>query len=410
LTAEQRLLVLDAWQRSGLPAGDFAPLVGVSKHTLYAWKARFEAEGPGGLMDRARGGARGSRLPEATQRAIVMMKQGHPEWGVDRISALLARGPGLGASPGAVTRVLREAGYEVEDTTRGGKHPQPVRRFERARPNELWQTDLFTFVLKRQNQRVWMVAFMDDHSRYVVAYALHASQSSWVVLEALRSGIASYGAPREVLTDNGAQYVTWRGTSRFARECQHRGIRQIVARPRHPETLGKVERFWGTLWRECLETAIFADLGDARLRIGHFIDWYNFQRPHQGIGDVVPADRFFGAESAVRKTLSERVAANALELARQGMAKPPLYVTGNVGGEAFAVHGEGDRVIVTKGGARTEVAWDPRPGMAMPQPVSAAQPEASGSGWQGAQEQAPGASALDGLAAVAQEVDHDQES
>jgi hypothetical protein len=44
LTAEQRLLVLDAWRRSGLPAGDFAPLVGVSKHTLYAWKRKFETD------------------------------------------------------------------------------------------------------------------------------------------------------------------------------------------------------------------------------------------------------------------------------------------------------------------------------------------------------------------------------
>ena len=43
LSPQQRLLVLDTWMKSGLPAGDFAPLVGVSKHTLYAWKARFEA-------------------------------------------------------------------------------------------------------------------------------------------------------------------------------------------------------------------------------------------------------------------------------------------------------------------------------------------------------------------------------
>jgi transposase len=42
LTAEQRLLVLDTWRRSGLPARDFAPLVGLSRHTLYAWKQRFE--------------------------------------------------------------------------------------------------------------------------------------------------------------------------------------------------------------------------------------------------------------------------------------------------------------------------------------------------------------------------------
>ena len=54
LTPEQRLLLLDTWQRSGLPAGDFAPLVGISKHTLYAWKKKFETEGPAGLMDKPR--------------------------------------------------------------------------------------------------------------------------------------------------------------------------------------------------------------------------------------------------------------------------------------------------------------------------------------------------------------------
>ena len=40
----------------------------------------------------------------------------------------------------------------------------------------------------------------------------------------------------------------------------------IVAAPRRPQTLGKIERFWGTLWRECIESAIFLDLGDARRR------------------------------------------------------------------------------------------------------------------------------------------------
>ena len=47
----ERLLILDAWQRSGLPAGDFAPLVGLSKHTLYLWKKRFAQWGPAGLKE-----------------------------------------------------------------------------------------------------------------------------------------------------------------------------------------------------------------------------------------------------------------------------------------------------------------------------------------------------------------------
>ena len=72
-----------------------------------------------------------------------------------------------------MARVLHEAGYQLEErVTR--PHPDKVRRFERARPNQLWQTDLFTFVLKRQNRRLHLVGFMDDHSRYIVGYGLHA--------------------------------------------------------------------------------------------------------------------------------------------------------------------------------------------------------------------------------------------
>src|SRR5262245_52439830 len=77
---EQRLLLLDIWRRSGLPAGDFAPLVGLSKYTLYEWKRRFEADGPAGLADRPRGGPLGSRLSEVTRRTIVMLKQSNPDW------------------------------------------------------------------------------------------------------------------------------------------------------------------------------------------------------------------------------------------------------------------------------------------------------------------------------------------
>src|SRR5262245_62118360 len=172
LTGAQRLLLLDTWRRSGLPAGDFAPLVGVSKHTLYAWKHKFETEGPAGLEEKPRGGPTGSRLPEVTKRAILMLKQDNPEWGCERISSMLLRGPALPASPQAVARVLHEAGYELEEVPTH-RHPDKVRRFERARPNQLWQTDLFTFVLKRQNRRVYLVAFMDDHSRFLVSYGLH---------------------------------------------------------------------------------------------------------------------------------------------------------------------------------------------------------------------------------------------
>jgi transposase InsO family protein len=370
---------LDTWRRSGLPAGDFAALVGLSKHTLYAWKRKFEAEGPAGLEDRPRGGPAGSRLPEVTRRAILMMKQDNPAWGCEKISALLLRGPALPASPQAVARVLHEAGYQTEEGPTK-PHPDKVRHFERARPNQLWQTDLFTFVLKRQNRRVYLVAFMDDHSRFLVSYGLHASQSAALVLEVFRAALASYGPPQEVLTDNGSQYVTWRGKSAFSKELEKRGVRQVVASPRHPQTLGKIERFWGTLWRECVEAAVFLDLGDAQRRVGLFIDHYNFQRPHQGIGGLVPADRFFGAAPEVLRTLQARVAASALELARHGLPREPFYLTGQVGGKPFSLHAEGERVFLTgAAGARTEVELAP-PAAPAPPPDAEAGPAAGAPG------------------------------
>src|SRR5262245_34239621 len=403
LSPEQRVLLLDTWQRSGLSAGDFGALVGLSKHTLYAWKKKFDAEGPAGLMDRPRGGPRGTQLPELTKRTILMLKQANPDWGCQRISDMLVRGPALPASASTVARVLHEAGYDLqEDPTR--PHTPQVQHFERARPNQLWQTDLFTFILKRQNRRVYLVAFMDDHSRYIVGYGLHASQSSALVIEVFRTALTSYGVPEEVLTDNGSQYVTWRGKSAFTRELEKRGIKQVVATPRRPQTLGKVERFWGTLWRECVESAVFVDMGDAQRRIGLFIDHYNFQRPHQGIDGLAPADRFFGAASEVRRTLQARVAANALELARHGLPKAPFYLTGQVGGKPFSVHAEGERVILTPAqGERQEVDLASSSVMSseaaraeLPLPVCPVG-EVTGLGDEGASAEppAPGASPLD---------------
>jgi transposase InsO family protein len=284
-----------------------------------------------------------------------MLKQANPDWGCQKISDMLLRGPALPASASAVAHVLHAAGYELEEVATR-PHPDHPRRFERARPNQLWQTDLFTFILKRQNRRVYLVAFMDDHSRFIVGYGLHASQSSALVLEVLRAALTNYGVPEEILTDNGSQYVTWRGKSAFAKELDKRGIRQVVAAPRRPQTLGKIERFWGTLWRECLESAVFVDLGDAQQRIGLFIDYHNFQRAHQGIDGLVPADRFFGAAAEVKQTLAARVAANAVELARHGVPKAPFYLTGQVAGQPFSVHAEGERVILTRqAGQRQEV-------------------------------------------------------
>jgi hypothetical protein len=91
------------------------------------------------------------------------------------------------------------------------------------------------------------------------------------------------------------------------------------------------------------------------------------------VDGLVPADRFFGSATEVRRTLQARVAANALELARQGTPKAPFYLTGQVGGQPFSVHAEGERVILTGADGRREVDLMPPagavPASALPEPV-----------------------------------------
>jgi hypothetical protein len=128
---------------------------------------------------------------------------------------------------------------------------------------------------------------------------------------------------------------------------------------------------------------------------------YNFQRPHQGIDGMVPADRFFGAAPTMLSTLKERVAANALSIAREGVPKAPFYLAGNVGGKAVSVHAAGDRLVLTTPSAQTEVTLAE---VAAPPtaPLPVAPAGAVPSGWTGADgPYPPGVSPIDAISAEA---------
>lgn len=257
-------MLLDTWHRSALSASELASMAGVSAHTRDEWSQNFAARGPAGLEDRHPRGPRRSRLPEMTRRAILLMKQVHPDWVQDRIHDALIRSDGFAGSQGALGRVLDGAGYvTVPVPTR--PHPDMPRRFERARPSELWQTDLFTFVMKRENRRVLLVASTNGHSRFIVDWALPPSSSGELVREAFENAVASFGLVKELLTHDRPQFHTKRGKSAFTRLLERRGVQQVRARPRRPQTSGKVEesqveRLCQTLWGECLEAAILPRL------------------------------------------------------------------------------------------------------------------------------------------------------
>jgi putative transposase len=142
-------------------------------------------------------------------------------WG-EEIAHALQRLFMLPGSPETVRRRLHEAGLMSHRRRRAGTSPGP-RFFERATPNQMWQSDLFTFRLG--GKYAYVVAFMDDYSRYIVGLDLYRSPTAEAVIETYRVAVGEYSPPKEMLTDRGRQYTNWRGKSRFAVELQRTGWR-----------------------------------------------------------------------------------------------------------------------------------------------------------------------------------------
>ena len=335
------------------PQTEVARVFGVPLTTVMDWTQRYRKEGAAALLGQgARGGGRSrtksSNAPASARReAVKKAKRSNPDHGTRKIRDVLARLQGVGVSETTVRRILHEEGLLEEKPAPLAK-VQPERRFERAEPNQLWQSDIFTFLLRR-HQRVYVAAFLDDYSRYLVSLVIAHHQRGTLVLEALSRAIADYGVPREILTDQGRQYTAWRGTTDFEEELKRQGIRHIKSRAHHPETLGKIERFWKTLWEELLSRTVFADFEDCQRRVGLFVQAYNFRRPHQGIAGLVPADRFFRAAPQVRAAVERGVADNALALSRARPARKPFYLVGRLGESDLSIALTGRGLFVKLG-------------------------------------------------------------
>ncbi|MCH7229217.1 DDE-type integrase/transposase/recombinase, partial [Haloferula sp. A504] len=165
---------------------------------------------------------------------IVDLKQANPGWGVRRIAQVLRRWFLMEASPETVRRTLNEEALIEKTRRKPRRNPSKPRRFERATPNQMWQSDIFTFRLG--GRYAYLVAYLDDYSRFITGAELFSSQTAEAVIELYRRAVGEYGVPREMLTDNGRQYATWRGTSRFQKEMQKDRVSHIRSQPQHPMT------------------------------------------------------------------------------------------------------------------------------------------------------------------------------
>jgi transposase InsO family protein len=333
--------------KAGTAVGDVCRAFGLAHTTIAQWRRRYAEGGYEALFGRKPGKTKQAKKEDPRREAVLALKKAHPEYGTRRIRDVLKRFQAIGISESEVRRMLHEAGL-LEASATAAPREQPERRFERAEPNQLWQSDIFTFLLRR-HERVYLCAFLDDNSRFITGWALQRHQKSTLVAEALEAGIARYGAPKEILTDNGRQYSAWRGETEFDYQLKRQGIQHLKSRPQHPQTLGKIERFWKTLWEEFLSRTVFNNFEDLARRLQLYIDGYNFQRPHQALEGLVPADRFFRVAQHVRAAVEEQVRKNALLLAQERPTQKPFYLVGKLGDHDVSIAAGEDGLRVQLG-------------------------------------------------------------
>jgi len=224
----------------------------------------------------------------------------------------------------------------------------------------MWQSDIFTFRLG--GRYAYLIGFIDDYSRHMVGLELYRTQTADQVLEVYRRAIGEYGVPKEMLTDRGRQYTNWRGSTRFEREIGKDRVRHIKSQAHHPMTLGKIERFWKTIYEEFLVRAQFVSFEEARERIRQWVQYYNHKRPHQGIGGLCPADRYFEIQAELRKTMEQGIADNVLEMALRGKPREPFYMVGRMEGQSVVLRAEKGKLRLMvddeEGGGKQEMVYD----------------------------------------------------
>jgi transposase InsO family protein len=326
--AELRFEVLFEPKRSGETVADVCRRYGISRDTYYRYRRRYLAEGIEGLEDRSRKPKTSpTRISSEVEIRIVEMRRAHPRWGARRIRAELARD---GVDPPAVSTVhqaLRRNGLVADQPRRKTKANT---RFEREISNDLWQIDA-TRILLADETVTWVVDMIDDHSRYLLAAIAGERATTDLAWDVFEMAASRYGLPRQVLSDNGLAFTgRLHGVEvAFEANLADLGVQLINASPYHPQTLGKLERFHRTLKEWLTDEGPAQDLDHLQELLDGFRFHYNRQRPHQGIDDATPAERFDNQPQAQIRSTEPFVAGQPTYPPHSILRK--VTATGNVG-------------------------------------------------------------------------------
>ena len=258
---------------------DIANALRVNEKTVDRWCSIHRKSGWEGLTVKSRKPHRHYKTPQSTVNLILELRR-NKHWGPCKIEGYLRNYRVENITPVShrtIHRILVQARLNnpIQTPRRTwGKH-----RFQREHSNSLWQAD---YKLTQNDE--WMISYLDDHSRFIPGSKIHHNPTTEHAIKLLEESMIRYGKPKQILTDRGTQFYPARGgKSEFTKFCSGNSIEHIVTSVRRPSTIGKIEAFHKAY---AYESSMFSTHES-------FVNYWNYQRPHQGIGYLYPADIYY---------------------------------------------------------------------------------------------------------------------
>lgn len=314
---EEKLEFVRLAENGGIAFTKLCERFNITRPTGYKWLKHYRSKGFSGLEEQSR---RPQKSPNATAPStvelIIELKTQEPRWGAKKLQALIHRDykDHLSKVPSlsTINRILSR--HEL--TEKGKSRPlTKTGRFERLRPNELWQMDFKGHFALEDKKRCHPLTITDDYSRFNILLLACGNERRITVQLGLESAFKKYGLPDTILCDNsapwGSTHVDYHRPRRTITKLEswliNLGVKMIHGRPYHPQTQGKGERFHKTLKQELLLYNRFRDYTHCQNEFDLWRDKYNLYRPHEGINFEVPAQRFQISSRAYPKTPQERI-------------------------------------------------------------------------------------------------------
>jgi putative transposase len=268
----------------------------VSRKTGYKIFSRYKDCGLEGLTDRSRRPYRqGCQLPFQIENLILQFKREYPSWGAPKIREKIRRKHSEIQLP-AISTV-----HAVLD--RHGLVNRPRRRRYRAQgtalsrpvhPNELWCADYKGEFMLADRRYCYPLTITDAASRYLLSCEALSSTKAMYAFTVFERVFKDFGLPKAIRTDNGVPFSSPHslfGLSKLSVWWLRLGIQIERIKPAHPEQNGRHERMHLTLKKEATKPAS-KNFIQQQGRFERFIDQYNQERPHQGIGMKYPAELY----------------------------------------------------------------------------------------------------------------------